>query len=1170
MGDVSAGLKKFVVLLALLAVLVIFPARASFPLENQYVWCFAKRTLPLRLRSDIQSSGISLTDKFPPTELRISCSPSRGDSYRECLRLSSHLFDLSSNWRSAVLYSKSGNLWEGISSISLAEAAALKYGYAISSAEELESLVFSEMNTSGLWKLSGKLGESTSGGYTALSLYSGLSEDIASGKFVRERSDNERFLSQIRGYYSKFISFARENHQGYLFAKNCSQYSAWSIFECSTSSWALVNLACAGNFSACVFATDCEATISNNVSSIAASLPSFPGYWERNPGSSIKDSSEKYLAYSEFVLRVKTLENGLISEIDSLSREVSKKAGALRRAEVQKIPIGLVFSEISAGRSAQAYSRIDFLNFSLAVSLADSEVSSAAEGLAGLSKKPAFERITGLEETRKKLGEQLASLALVGELAERIERNFDANLPLETSLSVSALPAGQRILLKSIFSGTISSDTEALREVACAPTIRAFPEHPLGPFPRRGEGLSASICRGEAPREEIFRALDEKYSEQVNRKRNEILELVSVLPESDLVAEFGTYEFLPRNGWISAETSWGFLSSLDGLYSRILEDSSQAPRVDFEESLIFPVIANRNSVSRLYGTISGPSVSGTAETTALKFPGNVPAEVSWVEGGEIKSVSPASGRLFIDYEKGTLSTLSFLIERNLGKLASATETYSSESVTSGAYSISKKYALACSSSGYPEDFLVGTGTILPEDGLTVSGVEYSFLGGELFLRGSCDESLLAANISYNNPISMELSENPKGFSVSATNALKLNLPKVFLYVPLPPNSTEISVDGAPSFQLPDGTVRMETSFSAGETKTFEIAFLSGPGAGQLPDCPFCCNIGGRTLSSVQIAEANYAIPLLVGEYQKLSESERAQVSALACQDLFSQALDSARKLISERARTEKQACAKISASSVSDRRILSVMKSSAEKLALLRKKYPWAPFENPPELSGTLVKVSEAEKDCNETLLAEAESEIKNARAGLDSALASAAIWAHSEFGNGSFSAGITLPAEVIQTVEGRIGNRTRLALSGVNLLIFEIPSEGEYEKYVELILSSKSLVSFLETEGNAREAIALAEKFSPEAASEEGRYLSLAKDSLSNGRVLDGLYAGHYSAILSERAGKTASGSSKTLAKILAVALSVSLAGAVIFLGSRRKGKKGKKEDDGIFGEIR
>jgi|GEM_PF-6918204 len=1186
MGAKAGNFPWLLLILAvfLAPVLVASPGFSPFPNENEYVWCFAKRTLPARLGSDISGAGIASLQVFPAYEIRGECGTGVPlESYSECRRLSFHLADLRADWKNALDYSNSQDIWTGFSSINNAEAAVLKYSQALSSARDLDDAIISEIDSLGLKKISGLVGESGNG-ETFLSIHSARSLSRQSREIERDLSDARLFHSQIISYYSAFRGFSENLHASYIFRTNCSALANWSLFECSSPGWALVNIACAGNPVSCVLATDCEATVSNNITSLRAYLPDFGYFWDKNRGERISSSLKGYSEYSELYLKAEKIYAEKLEDSEVLSRQVGNLLSEARSERLGEIPTILQFG-ISRGFGESEASFYESGNISERIAFSERTLRRFSEGIGSLPGKGLGERTIVLEELREEL--LSAKMALEGAIrhSSLIERNLDGLVPEDKLEEFLYLPAGLRILSKQALVEKERDQFEGLFEVACAPRGTKFPELSLGGLEREGEGLSPEKCTNSPTNEALLFALSEEYEARVNGLRWQARLLSGGGEES--LHPIEKYEFLASNGWISAKNAWGFLSLAEREYSRAISISPSNWKFSFSEELVRPLVSNRESYSRIYGEVKPPvgffGRPFSRETFSSSFSARTgqytPAQLReiWTVGDCAISSSPAGPRAieFSSECETSSDAANFLFERNLGIVAESRETYSSEASTSEEYSAFRKYSLDCKESPPSGEIAIDTGLVLPEDRVSVEGAGFFSDKGRVFVLANCSDSgkTTEARIKYSNPIEVSLLFGAPGrATISARNLLGISLKNAKVFFALPKNSSPIFVGGREAYPSAEGFSFYEVDLLPGEAKSSEISF-SGSSEYLPPVCPFCCGLEGRfnSLPKEKQAEAASSLPKAIDNYGLLSLApNREKVSKLACGNSFREALLLSDALVlSERESREKAVCLEISSSAVSDRRAISVLKSRTESLRTLRKKFPFGNFEDSPDLSKAALLVSEAERDCNETKLSEAEAEIENASTRADLAMESAALWAYSEFSESKLGPEIT--GEIVSSVERKVGNRTRILFSGKRLNLPDSPLPSEYSAIISAVVAaSGEIAPSSELARRAHEAVSIADRL--EGKSSSGViYLEKAKKAVLEGRLLDGYFLGHYSAILSEKDASVRTDSGTRALKIGVALFSIALAAGIIFAGKSRNRRKSKElKGDSLFGEIR
>lgn len=1158
---------------------------SPFPTENEYVWCFAKRTLPARLGSDISGAGITSLQTFPAYEIRGECGTGVPlESYSECRRLSFHLADLRADWKKALAYSGPKDIWTGFSSINNAEAAVLKYSQALSSAKDLDDAILSEIDSEGLKKISGIVGESA-GKETFLSIHSALSLSRRAKEIERDLSDARLFHSQILSYYSGFRRFSENLHASHIFKTNCSALSNWSLFECSSPGWVLVNIACAKDPASCVLATDCEATVANNITNLRAYLPDFGYFWDKNRGERISSSLRSYSEYSELHLKAEKLYAEKLEDSLLLSRQVGNLLSEARSERLGEIPVRLQFG-ISRGTGESEASLYESGNISESLAFSEKAVDRFSAGLGSLSGKGLGERIVALEELRAELSSAKRALEGAIRYASLIEKDLDGQLPEDKLEEFLYFPTGLRIISKQAQVESAKGELKGLLEVACAPKGTKFPELSIRGLEREGEGLSPEKCANSQSDENILLALSEEYEARVNGLRWQARLLAG--EDEGILESIGKYEFLASNGWISAENAWGFLSLAEREYTKAISSSAPIWKVSFSEEPILPIVSGRESYSRIYGEVKPPEglfgrpVSRDAFSSSFyaKTGQNTKAQSLreiWTVGGCAISASPVGPRTieFVSECETSSDTASFLFERSLGILAESVETYSSENSTSEEYSAVRKYSLSCSDGLPSREIAIDTGIVLPEDRVSVEGAGFFSEKGRVFVLANCSDSgtAIGARIIYSNPVEVALSfGSPGKATISATNLLGIPLKKAKVFFALPKNSSSIFVGGREAYPSAEGVSFYEVDLSPGETKSTELSFLS---ASEYlpPDCPFCCGLGGRfnSLPKEKQAEAASSLPKAVESYALLSfVPNREKVAKLACADLFREALLLSEELVlSEIESKDKSACRETASHAVSDRRALSALKERTEGLRTMRKKFPFGNFEDAPDFSRAILLVSEAERDCNKTLLSQAEAEIELASTKSDLAIESAALWAYSEFSESSLGPEIT--GEIISAVERRVGNRTRLLFSGKKLPLPEAPLPSEYSAIINsVVAASGEIAPASELARRAHEAVSTADGLEGKSASGV-IYLEKAKKAVLEDRLLDGYFLGHYSAILSENEEKSSENKLSGALKIAVALFSIALAAGIIFAGKARKRRKpGELKGDSLFGEIR
>ncbi len=1185
MGVKPGNLPWLLILAVFLAqTLMAGPGFSPFPNENEYVWCFAKRTLPARLGSDISGAGITSLHTFPAYEIRGECGTGVPfESYSECRRLSFHLADLRADWKNALDYSNSRDIWTGFSSINNAEAAVLKYSQALSSARDLDDAILSEIDSLGLKKISGLVGESGKG-ETFLSIHSTLSLSRQSREIERDLSDARLFHSQIISYYSAFRGFSENLHASYIFRTNCSALANWSLFECSSPGWALLNIACAGNPVSCVLATDCEATVSNNITSLRAYLPDFGYFWDKNRGERISSALWRYSEYSELYLKAEKIYAEKLEDSFLLSRQVEKLLSEARSERLGEIPAILQFG-ISRGFGESEASFYESGNISERIALSERALHRFSDGISSLSGKSLGERIISLDELRAELLSAKQALESAIRHSSMIERNLDELVPEDKLREFLYLPAGLRILSKQALVENERGQFMGLFEVACAPRGTKFPEFSINGIEREGEGLSPEKCASSPTNEALLLALSEEYEARVNGLRWQARLIAG--EDEGILESIRKYEFLASNGWISAKNAWGFLSLAEREYSRAISLSPSTWKFSFSEELVRPLVSNREIYSRIYGDVRPPEgffgKQVSRETFFSAFSARTgkysPAHLRelWAVGGCAISSSQAGPRT-IDFSfecETSRDTANFLFERSLGIVAESRETYSSEATTSEEYSAVRKYSLDCNEIPTSREIAINTGLVLPEDRVSVEGAGFFSDKGSVFVLANCSDSgkTIEARVKYSNPIEVSLLFGAPGkATLSARNLLGIPLKNAKIFFALPKNSSKIFVGGVETYPSAEGISFYEVDLSPGEAKSVEVSF-SGASEYLPPDCPFCCGLEGRfnSLPKEKQAEAVNSLPKTIDNYLLLSLApNREKVSKLACRNSFREALLLSDALIlSEREAREKEVCLEISSSAISDRRAISALKSRTEGLRILRKKFPFGNFEDAPDLSKAALLVSEAERDCNETTLSEAEEEIERASTRADLAIESAALWAHSEFSESVLGPEIT--GKIVSAVERKVGNRTRTLFSGRRLKLPETPIPSEYGAIINsVVAASGEIAPSSELARQAHEAVSNADRLG-EKSTAGILYLEKAKKAVVENRLLDGYFLGHYSAILSENDASVRTASGNRALKIGVALFSIALAAGIIFAGKSRNRRKSKElKGDSLFGEIR
>jgi hypothetical protein len=1046
-----------------------------------------------------------------------------------------------------------------------AAASVTAYDNAILRSIEMDGAILSEMEESGIWKLSGELGESE--GLTAASLQSVLSDGAWRIKAETARSENVRFLGRLAGYFSQYEKFAREANESYIFRTNCSRLANWSLFECSADSWLTVSAVCMSHLQTCAEATDCQATISYNVTKLRADPPDFSEYWKKAAEiSPLPDSFSRYGAYSVFSKRAAVLEGELRQSIISQSESVLSRAGEAKRSGLAGIPVPVLVDFFSARKGgALAVGRAEYLNFSRTISYSEDAATLSSRKMSALANLSLSERVLALKELKNSLDEAAFSIDAVFSIAKELEIYLDGRISVRQAEALAVLPQSERIMRKAALV-SLSEDSDSLSLVASSPTFREFQNLSVLGLSRWGEGLEG-IWSG---REEILLALDERYGRGVNSKREEILSRQSSLSAADL-AEFRKYEFLAPGGWIYARNAWGFLSLLEREYSDILSRAGRiVPIQDLEERLVQPVTANGKATVGLDGTIQNPSAvpidSAQFEFGAAKVVSGK-LDLLWSDGGTISSISSGrDGSFSLTASVPPFSTLSFSAEQEIPPLVRAVRVSSVESSSSDEYSLSERFEVFCGAS-FSGGFLLPIETVLPRDALLVStdAPFFSISENGLVLSAECPADSISVNLTYLRPILLEYSGIPGGLSVRATNRLAFPLSNSLVNIPLPENSSGITLDGEEVFQMADGTVGKRVSLGAGEARTLLVKFSAG--ASSSPTCEFCCGIEERfsSLPAEKRAEIQRHLPSLISEAAKLTGDEILPVEKLACQDKILDALDLTRKTIAGRQKISDKNCAKISSMAATDRRMIGILKARADKILLLKSRFPSADFSPPPDLSLVSMDVLAAEQECDEWKIISAEEDLSAARNRTADSLAEAASWAYGFFST-NYSLSLSLPISVTSAVEKKIGTKLR-ELAPIPLPP-EPPSPDEYEVLIDSVLAGKfdggkKLVSIEE------EAKGLLDNLDPgEVPPAAITYLNFGKAALSEGRLLDGLYAGHYAAILADEEKSASSSRNSTIAKIVAVVFSLLLAGAVIFYKGR--GKKPKGDDSDIFGEIK
>ncbi len=1184
---------KIVPIAAVFIAIVLLPALAapSFPTESEYVWCFARTAMPGKLSADISASGLAQADKnaaalLAPAGYR---SPAIDDpAYVKYLDAILLLEGAHSSWKAGVAKaSLSGDRWALVSSLNSAVASVEGYGESVAASRRLDGAILSSLDAAGLPRLSGELGESE--GLTASVLRAQLSDSAALDSRAADALGRvDGFLSSAGSYFAQLRDFARDSNSSYLFSKNCTRLANWSLFECSAESWLVVNIVCASDFGTCVDATDCQATISHNLSRLKTSPPNFASFWSSaREVSPLPASFSRYKAYSGFLYNARVLEARLAGEKAALSAGLDALALDALSEELGVVDPDIVLDFLSSSppSAAKATGRAGFLNFS--ASIADAQVASAAPWRDAESSY--YSRILGLKSDISALKEAQDEIRSTLSLADAIEAGMDSRLAPQKILEYSRLTRGRRIAAKAA-DLSLSAEGDEIFLVATSPPSRSFPESVLGGIARRGEGVSVPQGAG---RFEIFSALEDRYSASVNLKRQEILARLSDLSDSDR-AKFAGYDFLAGpDGWVSPRTAWGFMSLLDSEYSGMLSRARQGdPFVFAQAVLAAPVAAGKPAFYRVFGTIAngGPSEIVSSQRIAFQAPG-LPAagegrfSVVWSEGGGALDslASLGGGSAEARARIGPFSSVRFEAEGEFPSPVSSSVASDFERVTSEEYSRQISSNIACSP-GFSGDIAVPFANRLPLDSLVVQA---SSPGGRREFRVSPDGAItvsdtcqagphsLDVSLSYPRPVLLSYEETPAGYLVLATNRLSFPLGGLTLEIQLPENASRVYIDGARLFPRADWTISVPRSLGPGETERLEVSFERGAReASPLPECAFCCAISARSLAwpEAKETEAMRYLPELVSAASLLAEDELAPVSALACADDFYGALSLSRKIATDRLKRDGAACANASSSAVSARRLLAVLSDESGKLAALKSRFPSSPFRLPPNVSPAKLDVLEAERTCNATLMGRAEEALASVRDETRSSLSAAARWAYDFFG-ASYSANLSLPANVGASVEAKVGDGFRkraesLAQAGAGL---PEPSDETSERIVDAILANKAdfsakALSSLESEAGA--AVAESSRLSsghPEAQ----YYSSLGKESLSQRRLLDGYYAAQYSLILSAGKAASASSSRSMALKALAVAISLVMVGAVVFYKERKNRGRPPKEDN-FFGEVR
>lgn len=1148
--SLARGTAAFILLFA-----IILPAAAYFPSEYDYIWCFGKNTFPARLAADSSSAGLGLPVPAVLETSSYSCPPTSTESYYYCRRALSGIDDARSDWKySAGQLGKTKSVWAQVEAVNNAESSVISYQVALADILRMQDNILAELRSEGLPGISGLVGLHS--GYTPATLEAALA-DPAAGSRAREAAANaERMRGILAGYYNQYATLARNINTGLVLGSNCSRLANWSMFECSESSWIVISAVCMGSFTTCAAATDCQATVSYNLSKLATTPADYRGFWERESLiDPVPEAIARYASYSSALAKATELEAGYRQKLAEGISCARGNLSAMRQAGIFDLPKEVIFAYLisSEGRGLTATTaEADFLNLTSLAIRAGERIASA-EFVTAQRNGTISERVLSLKSSLDSLGEAEFELAEARRIAAGID-GFLAGRAGRTNYSLySSMDSGERAEALSSFWGY--GNFSGLARAACAERGAPFPDG------RTGEGLS---CSGRETDRELLLALDSMYSASVNGGRQNVLSILNLLDPSER-RDALAYESFAQSDWISAERAWGRMAFLDSFYSGIVSKyAGSAPSMSAELSEQLAV-ANLNRIVTVGGSITNPLPFPVPARDFYSETG-LPAgkiDLLWSQGnGTVGSAEILSdGRLRISASIGGSARMDFSASATLPPAATATESSSFETVTSDSYKVSEEYNIACSP-GFSGEFLLPIRTSLPSERLVVlSASPHSFGpdGASLHLR--CPVASASANLSYLRPITLSYTDISGGYVAKATNTLSFPI-EPFVILPAAAESQKATVNGKEYPVLPDSSVQVRDSFAAGETKEYSVRLNSS--SASVPDCPFCCGLAARaqSLSKARLAEAQRLLPLIIRNAEILSADEISRIEALLCADRITDALDLSESLVAKKSQAESKQCEALASRAAIDRRLLSVLKTDAESLALLRKRFPSADFSDPPSLSEAESLVNSASRDCNSTGISLAEERIETLRAAADSSFSSAAAWAQGFFSS-KYSLSLTLPNDVVAEVEGRIGNGTRLAASGY------ISSPDGLSGLDSRAVVSRVLAGGENSKRNLQSLADEAQRLllGRDGPDEAGTYSEIGKAALAEGRLLDGLYAGHYAAILSERAAGKDGSSAAFLAKAAAVAVALALAVAVIFYKEKRKGKKG---EENIFGEIR